>query len=116
MLTSESFGTQAAQSRGSLASLKVDAVVNAPAEVPFCKSQGEALDAVPETRFFVGDDDLLLRTGAIQGIESLVVPGSLKDIILDQEHNSPTGGHLGSGKLYQTLRTRHYWPSVVVKI
>ena len=96
--------------------LSLDEVVKAQAEDPFCKSQRDTLDTVAETRFFLGDDGLLMRRGVFQGTEQLVVPASLKDSILEREHNAPTGGHLGSSKLYQTLRTRYYWPSMVVDI
>ena len=40
----------------------------------------------------------------------LIVPRSLRQKVLSELHNSPTGGHVGEDKLYSRLQQRFYWP------
>ena len=40
----------------------------------------------------------------------LIVPQSLRQQILTELHDTPTGGHLGEDKLYSRLQQRFYWP------
>lgn len=39
----------------------------------------------------------------------LVIPSSMTEEILQQLHDSPTGGHLGVRKLYEKVKARFYW-------
>jgi hypothetical protein len=36
--------------------------------------------------------------------------------IINDIHDSPTGGHIGTHKMYYTLKSRYYWPEMRKKL
>ncbi|KAK6181452.1 hypothetical protein SNE40_009298 [Patella caerulea] len=50
---------------------------------------------------WVGDNDVVTWL--------IVLPWSLRVVVLDQLHDSPTGGHLGALKTLEKVRSRYYW-------
>jgi len=70
---------------------------------------------IMEDYFYLGDDDLLYRIenktsrNQSEPISQLVIPTSLRYEILSNAHDHVTGGHLGTHKTYQKLRTRYWW-------
>jgi len=82
----------------------------------FCQKVQKDLNTTEATRFYVNGDDILCRQGHQQGVQQVVVPQSLKKDILQREHSSPLGAHPGATRMYQTLRRRYYWPSLVADV
>jgi hypothetical protein len=69
--------------------------------------------------FFVRDGLLYLRSfwrrnnkDPRKKIERLVIPDSLRYFLLAQLHDSPSGAHMGSGRVSFALRRRYYWPGI----
>ena len=68
-----------------------------------------------EDLFYLGNDGLLYRIEhntrrtCPQPLSQLVIPEALRFEILSNAHDHVTGGHLGTHKTYQKLRTRYWW-------
>ena len=65
--------------------------------------------------YFLSDEGLLFHLWTPQGrrrattYQQLVVPPALRYELLVWAHDDPTGGHFGTVKTYEKLRTRYYW-------
>ena len=65
--------------------------------------------------YFLSDEGLLFHLWTPQGrrrattYQQLVIPPSLRYELLVWAHDDPTGGHFGTVKTYEKLRTRYYW-------
>ena len=82
----------------------------------FCQKVQNDLNTTEATRFYANGDGTLCRQGHQQGVQEVVVPQSLTKDILQREHSSPLGAHPGTTRMYQTLRRRYYWPSLVAEV
>jgi len=74
------------------------------------------LNTTDAARLYANGDGILYRQGHQQGVQQVVVPQSLTTDILQREHSSPMGAHPGATRMYQTLRRRYYWPSLVADV
>ena len=65
--------------------------------------------------YFLNEDGLLFHLWTPQGrrrattYQQLVIPTALRYELLVWAHDDPTGGHFGTVKTYEKLRTRYYW-------
>ena len=65
--------------------------------------------------YFLSDEGLLFHLWTPQRrrrattYQQLVIPPSLRYELLVWAHDDPTGGHFGTVKTYEKLRTRYYW-------
>ena len=64
--------------------------------------------------YFLGDDGLLFHLWTPQGrrransYQQLVISTPVRYQLLVWAHDDPTGGHCGTVKTYEKLRTRYY--------
>lgn len=96
--------------------VSLDEFVQAQESDKLCRRLRKELDQAQPTRFFLNDNGILCRKGYTQGDKQVVVPKELRKSILQREHSSPLGGHPGSTRMYQTLRKKYYWPSLVADV
>lgn len=65
--------------------------------------------------YFLSEDGLLLHIWTPRNrrratpCQQLVIPTSLRYELLVWTHDDPTGGHFGTVKTYEKLRSRYYW-------
>ena len=82
---------------------------------PFCK---ETLARIhkKETTSFKEDEKSGLIVRSVRGSNQILVPETLRPRLLALAHHSPPAAHPGGRKMYMTLRTTFYWPSMVVDV
>ena len=82
---------------------------------PFCK---ETLARIhkKETTSFKEDEKSGLIVRSVRGSNQILVPETLRPRLLALAHHSLPAAHPGGRKMYMTLRTTFYWPSMVVDV
>ena len=63
-----------------------------------------------ENRQWILNNDIVFRKEINQLL--LVLPRSLIDLVLNQYHNHAISGHRSRDRLYETLKTRFFWPGM----
>ena len=62
-------------------------------------------------------EGVLVRTfklkAGLKSIEQIVLPGSLRQIVLESLHDSPFAGHFGEQRTLARVKLRYYWPGYV---
>ena len=91
-------------------------LVAAQAEDAFCKGQREALDRGVNLPFQVDEKGILCRRAPLDGSVQVVIPAALRQEILRREHEPVHAGHPGSTRMYNTMRRKYYWPSMVADV
>ena len=77
-----------------------------------------AQDRLPDYKFianklYIGENGTLMyRSSKGNDIGKIFVPESWRLKIIQEHHNSVFGGHFGSGKTINSIRTKYYWPSM----
>lgn len=64
-------------------------------------------------KHFVIKNNTLYRQSKIQPNKFiLVLPSSMKNMVLEEVHDKPIGGHFGVERTMHTIRNRFYWPDL----
>ena len=84
---------------------------------PFCNetirqitscSSSEAQERTNLGGFYISEDGILVL-GSSSSIPRIVVPSSLKEVILAQEHSIPTAGHQGVNRTVARVAVSYFW-------
>jgi hypothetical protein len=99
-----------------MTSLTRETIVSAQAEDDFCSTVRQALaggkeGGLDQELFFI-DGNALMRLGKSHQPARLVVPEAIKDKVLQQLHDDPSGGHQGMTRTYQSAMLRYFWPKM----
>lgn len=83
---------------------------------PYCKRSRELINQGHPTVLFDDEHGVLCRRAPLDGSVQRVIPEKLHEELLRREHESPLAGHPGASRMYQTMRRRYYWPSMVAHV
>lgn len=66
--------------------------------------------------FSENEDGLIYRRAPADGRHQVVVPVSLRQAVMEREHENPTAGHPGGPRMFAAMRRFFYWPAMAVDV
>jgi len=91
-------------------------LIAAQATDDFCVGRREALMKGLPSLFYENAGGILCRKAPLDQSVQWVVPKELTKQILSREHGPAYAGHPGAARMYNTLRRRYYWPTIVSEV
>lgn len=80
----------------------------------FCQATSASVAAGQNKWFFLDDNHALYRNTSYGN--QLVIPKSQQQKLLALQHHATVAAHPGMNKMYYTIRTKFYWPSMISDI
>ena len=72
------------------------------------RERNEKVKQIKDTNFVIG------KNGALMINNRICIPrvDKLREEIMEEAHNAPYSMHLGTTKMYQTIKTHYWWPTI----
>ena len=93
------------------ASISVEEFLRAQAENAFRRFSAETV-RTPTSKFDIDRYGFLVRNSPLDRTLQRVVPTRLRSRVLYLAHHPRLQGHLGTTRMYYTLRREYYWPQM----
>ena len=81
----------------------------------YCQTVRSRLDRgeLSSTLFLLDHQGILVRVSPLDSSHQVIVPESLRPRLLSSSHYVAVAGHPGGRRMYETMRKKFYWPSMV---